>query len=344
MLDITLNGTFRCTRAALRQMVAQGGGGVVVNNASVLGWRAQEGQAHYAAAKAGRDGADPVRGDGRRQHGIRVNAVAPSLATHPFLAKVMSDGAAGRAGGPRGVRPRRRAVGGRHRHRVPGQRLLVVPDRRSHLGQQPASLSAATHPSTAAPNCSTRPAVRRARLRPRRCATSPTPRGSCPAACTTTSTRRRRWWTRSCGVPGRAVQRYRAIVGVVSAPRKTLEAVVVASFTAIDEHNSAVAIYQAEARHLADQPRFDYIRERLVEFLQALERDVLSAGASPTARCGPISTSSSPTGFLRDTVWVGVSWYRPGGALEASKRSPSSTCPSCSTASRYAGGRRGAGV
>ncbi len=39
MLDITLNGTFRCTRAALRQMVAQGGGGVVVNNASVLGWR-----------------------------------------------------------------------------------------------------------------------------------------------------------------------------------------------------------------------------------------------------------------------------------------------------------------
>ncbi len=52
VLDITLNGTFRCTRAALRQLVAQGGGGVVVNNASVLGWRAQEGQAHYAAAKA----------------------------------------------------------------------------------------------------------------------------------------------------------------------------------------------------------------------------------------------------------------------------------------------------
>src|SRR5215472_15450664 len=45
VLDVTLNGTFRCTRAALRQMIAQGQGGVVVNNASVLGWRAQEGQA-----------------------------------------------------------------------------------------------------------------------------------------------------------------------------------------------------------------------------------------------------------------------------------------------------------
>ena len=90
VLDITLNGTFRCTRAALRQMVAQGSGGVVINNASVLGWRAQPGQAHYAAAKAGvmaltRCAAMDVAG-----YGIRVNAVAPSLATHPFLTKVMS--------------------------------------------------------------------------------------------------------------------------------------------------------------------------------------------------------------------------------------------------------------
>ncbi|MDT4936705.1 MAG: 3-oxoacyl-[acyl-carrier protein] reductase, partial [Pseudonocardiales bacterium] len=39
VLDVTLNGTFRCTRAALRQMIAQGGGGAIVNNASVIGWR-----------------------------------------------------------------------------------------------------------------------------------------------------------------------------------------------------------------------------------------------------------------------------------------------------------------
>lgn len=53
VLDVTLNGTFRCTRAALRSFRASGAGGVVVNNASVVGWRAQAGQAHYAAAKAG---------------------------------------------------------------------------------------------------------------------------------------------------------------------------------------------------------------------------------------------------------------------------------------------------
>ncbi len=73
VLDITLTGTFRCTRAALPHMLPQKRG-VVVNNASVLGWRAQPGQAHYAAAKAGvmaltalRGGrGGPVRGTGER--------------------------------------------------------------------------------------------------------------------------------------------------------------------------------------------------------------------------------------------------------------------------------------
>jgi 3-oxoacyl-[acyl-carrier protein] reductase len=91
VLDVTLNGTFRCTRAALRQMVAQGHGGAVVNNASVLGWRAQPGQAHYAAAKAGVMAFTRCAALDVAAHGIRVNAVAPSLAVHPFLAKVTSE-------------------------------------------------------------------------------------------------------------------------------------------------------------------------------------------------------------------------------------------------------------
>jgi 3-oxoacyl-[acyl-carrier protein] reductase len=91
VLDVTLNGTFRCTRAALRQMVAQGHGGAVVNNASVLGWRAQPGQAHYAAAKAGVMAFTRCAALDVAAHGIRVNAVAPSLAIHPFLAKVTDE-------------------------------------------------------------------------------------------------------------------------------------------------------------------------------------------------------------------------------------------------------------
>jgi 3-oxoacyl-[acyl-carrier protein] reductase len=91
VLDVTLNGTFRCTRAALRQMVAQGSGGAVVNNASVIGWRAQEGQAHYAAAKAGVMALTRCAALDAAAHNIRVNAVSPSLAMHPHLVKVTSE-------------------------------------------------------------------------------------------------------------------------------------------------------------------------------------------------------------------------------------------------------------
>ncbi len=90
VLDVTLNGTFRCTRAALRHMIERRTG-VIVNNASVLGWRAQAGQAHYAAAKAGVMALTRCAAIEAAPHSVRVNAVAPSLATHPFLTKVMSD-------------------------------------------------------------------------------------------------------------------------------------------------------------------------------------------------------------------------------------------------------------
>ncbi|MEU6352758.1 SDR family oxidoreductase [Streptomyces sp. NPDC047072] len=89
VLDVTLNGTFRCTRAALRLM-RDSGGGVVVNNASVVGWRAQVGQAHYAAAKAGVMALTRCAALEAAEFGVRVNAVAPSLAMHPHLVKVTS--------------------------------------------------------------------------------------------------------------------------------------------------------------------------------------------------------------------------------------------------------------
>ncbi|MDT7841124.1 SDR family oxidoreductase [Streptomyces justiciae] len=90
VLDVTLNGTFRCTRAALRLLKAQGTGGAIVNNSSVVGWRAQAGQAHYAAAKAGVMALTRCAAVEAAGFGVRVNAVAPSLAMHPHLVKVTS--------------------------------------------------------------------------------------------------------------------------------------------------------------------------------------------------------------------------------------------------------------
>lgn len=91
VLDVTLGGTFRCMRAALRSM-RETGGGVIVNNASVTGWRAQAGQAHYAAAKAGVMALTRCAAIEAAEYGVRVNAVSPSFAMHPHLAKVTTPG------------------------------------------------------------------------------------------------------------------------------------------------------------------------------------------------------------------------------------------------------------
>lgn len=90
VLEVTLTGTFRCMRAALTHMIGRGRG-AIVNNASVLGWRAQAGQAHYAAAKAGVMALTRCAAAEAAPAGVRVNAVAPSLAEHPFLNRVVSE-------------------------------------------------------------------------------------------------------------------------------------------------------------------------------------------------------------------------------------------------------------
>lgn len=86
VLDITLTGTMRMTRAMLRVMQARHAG-VIINNASVLGWRAQKEQSHYAAAKAGVMALTRCSALEAADHGVRINAVSPSIAFHEFLKK-----------------------------------------------------------------------------------------------------------------------------------------------------------------------------------------------------------------------------------------------------------------
>lgn len=86
VLDVTLTGTFRMTRAMLKKMQPRGRG-AIVNNASVLGWRAQKEQAHYAAAKAGVMALTRCAALEAADFGVRINAVSPSIVFHDHLRK-----------------------------------------------------------------------------------------------------------------------------------------------------------------------------------------------------------------------------------------------------------------
>ena len=90
VLNVTLTSVLRATRAALRYFRGAGHGGTIVNNASVLGWRAQHSQSHYAAAKAGVMALTRCSAIEAVEYGVRINAVSPSIARHKFLEKTSS--------------------------------------------------------------------------------------------------------------------------------------------------------------------------------------------------------------------------------------------------------------
>ncbi|WP_440713378.1 TetR/AcrR family transcriptional regulator [Gordonia sp. FQ] len=105
--------------------------------------------------------------------------------------------------------------------------------------------------------------------------------------------------------------RYREIADAGLGAADTLRQLVIASFESIDAQHTAVAIYQNEARHLAGEERFAYIGERNVEFRELWE-SVLRRGVDDV-EFRPDLDVDLVYRFLRDTVWIAVRWYRPGG-------------------------------
>ncbi|WP_190127944.1 TetR/AcrR family transcriptional regulator [Streptomyces mashuensis] len=105
--------------------------------------------------------------------------------------------------------------------------------------------------------------------------------------------------------------RYEAVLTAGHSPRGTVEALVTESFREIDRHRAAVAVYQREAGHLAALPRFAYLADSGRRF-EEMWLAVLRRGVADGAFRADLDVRLAYR-FLRDTVWVAASWYRPGG-------------------------------
>jgi NAD(P)-dependent dehydrogenase (short-subunit alcohol dehydrogenase family) len=81
VIAVHLRGTFLCTQLVAKQMIAQGGGGRIVNTTSVSGMLGNFGQSNYAAAKAGIYGFTRTAAIELQKHRITVNALAPVAKT-----------------------------------------------------------------------------------------------------------------------------------------------------------------------------------------------------------------------------------------------------------------------
>ncbi|MEV4682294.1 TetR/AcrR family transcriptional regulator [Streptomyces kurssanovii] len=105
--------------------------------------------------------------------------------------------------------------------------------------------------------------------------------------------------------------RYDAVLAAGLGPRETIEALVTESFREIDRHRAAVAIYQKESKHLRTRPRFGYLADSQQKFEKAW-LGTLERGVAERAFRADLDVRLTYR-FVRDTVWVAASWYRPEG-------------------------------
>ncbi len=94
MIETNLRGVFLCTQAAARQMIAQGGGGAIVNISSIGGEQPAPNHSHYNVSKSGIAMHTRAAAAELGLHGIRVNAVAPGLIWRDGLDQAWPDGLA----------------------------------------------------------------------------------------------------------------------------------------------------------------------------------------------------------------------------------------------------------
>ena len=90
LMSIDLKGTALCLKYELRQLIAQGDGGSIVNISSVSGFRPQMTTFAYTAAKAGVVGMTKTAAMENGPHDIRVNAVAPGAIDTPMLRNALT--------------------------------------------------------------------------------------------------------------------------------------------------------------------------------------------------------------------------------------------------------------
>jgi TetR/AcrR family transcriptional regulator, cholesterol catabolism regulator len=109
--------------------------------------------------------------------------------------------------------------------------------------------------------------------------------------------------------------RYQEIIDSEPNPLERLKGLFMASFEAIEHRHAQVVIYQDEAKRLSAQPRFDYVDARNRE-QRRMWVDVLNQGIAEGC-FRPDLDVDLVYRFIRDTTWVSVRWYQPGGELTA---------------------------
>lgn len=109
--------------------------------------------------------------------------------------------------------------------------------------------------------------------------------------------------------------RYQEVVDTEPNPLERLKGLFMTSFEAIEHRHAQVVIYQDEAKRLSSLPQFDFVDIRNKE-QRTMWLDLLNEGIEQGCFRPDIDVDVVYR-FIRDTTWVSVRWYQPGGPLTA---------------------------
>jgi AcrR family transcriptional regulator len=109
--------------------------------------------------------------------------------------------------------------------------------------------------------------------------------------------------------------RYQEIVDGETDPLTRVSGLFMVSFEAIEHRHAQVVIYQDEAKRLSSLPQFGFVdtrnREQRKMWVDVLKQGVAEGCFRPDLDVDLVYR------FIRDTTWVSVRWYQPGGPLTA---------------------------
>jgi AcrR family transcriptional regulator len=110
-------------------------------------------------------------------------------------------------------------------------------------------------------------------------------------------------------------ERYQQIVDTEPDPLERVKGLFMVSFEAIEHRHAQVVIYQDEAKRLSALPQFGFVearnREQRKMWLDVLKQGITDGCFRPDIDVDVVYR------FIRDTTWVSVRWYQPGGPLTA---------------------------
>jgi AcrR family transcriptional regulator len=106
---------------------------------------------------------------------------------------------------------------------------------------------------------------------------------------------------------------YRAALASGGTPREVLETIARTGFSSLERHRAAIMMLQNDWNYFREQPRFDYLQKTLAE-VERIWIGELKRGVKDGTFRADLDAKLTYRLF-RDTIWVAVRWYRPGGRL-----------------------------